>query len=65
MNMQTTNDNTTFHVKANYENILRRFSLTEVVFTSLEETLRTLYTLDPVMGLAVEYQDEEEDWVCV
>jgi hypothetical protein len=64
MNMQNiVNKNTSFHVKANYENDLRRFWMSDHSYATLIETLRTLYNLDPVFGLAVEYQDEEQDWV--
>ncbi len=65
--MQSTIDfifNNTYTVKANLENELRRFSMNERSYTALEDTLKSLYSLDPALQLAVEYQDEEQDWVC-
>lgn len=63
MNTMQSNNSDNIHVKVNLKNEFRRFSLSELKFSSLEQTLKTLFSLDPALLLAVEYQDEEQDWV--
>jgi hypothetical protein len=52
----------TRHVKVSHNDEFRRFTLQTLSFAHLEETLRTLYSLDNAL-LKVKFQDDENDWV--
>jgi len=60
---QTTNTNAPVHVKVALENEFRRFLLNPICFGHLEQTLKTLFSLQS--EFRIKFQDDENDWVLI
>lgn len=64
--MQTNNNETkNIHIKAVLNNEFRRFSMNKASFSQLEETIRTVYSLDPTEKLKICFVDDEKDNVAM
>jgi len=61
--MQSNVQQTTVHIKIQFRNEIRRFSLSTPSFALLESTVRDLFELSS--EFKVRYLDDEEDWVTI
>jgi len=60
---QTIQTNAPVHVKVALENEFRRFLLNPISFEHLENTLKTLFSLQS--EFRIKFQDDENDWVLI
>jgi len=63
--MQTSNEINTIHIKVSLNNEFRRFSMDKSNFTKLEETIRSVYSLDPTEKFKICYIDDEKELVAM
>jgi len=63
MQTQTITNKTSVHIKAQHNDEFRRFSLSTLVFSSLESTVRTVFSIPSDTLFKVKYLDDEKDWV--
>jgi len=68
MNMQTQQQVSfvtpnAFHVKVQFNEEFRRFSLQDPSFSTLEATLRDSFQIPNGLALKLKFQDDEKDWV--
>jgi len=63
MQTQTNTNETPVHIKAQHNDEFRRFSLSNVTFTSLETMLRKLFNISE--SIKVRFLDDENDWVVI
>jgi len=59
--MQSTTN--AIHVKAQYNEEFRRFSITQISVKEIETTLRELFNLSTNFSVVMKFQDDEKDWV--
>jgi len=60
--MQSTQQQQMIHIKATFGQDIRRFE-TEVTYSTLVDTLRTIYRLPSSNNLIIKFLDDDQDWI--